>query len=176
MHQFAGLKSSLQCGRLPTTKNAHLEIFKIVWMIHTSAEAPVPSWTIHPVRFIVLHPRMTDLTPGMVQTLGRYKEATASRESSPVKHTTQALYPCIVRIKIWVVVEDEKTLVIDHILFPKCPMPREQRNKCSRLIRRHLAAPFPLKPSAHPVGGCGGIRGAFRLHLVQHWNYAQKVV
>jgi len=49
----------------------------MVWTIHASVEAPVPSWTIHPVRFIALHPRMTDLTPGMVQTLGRYKEATA---------------------------------------------------------------------------------------------------
>jgi len=51
--------------------------FKMVWTIHASAEAPVPSWTIHTERFIALHPRMTDLTPGMVQTLGRYKEVTA---------------------------------------------------------------------------------------------------
>ena len=49
----------------------------MVWTIHASTEAPVPSWTVHPVRFIVLHPRMTDLTPGMVQTLGRHKEVTA---------------------------------------------------------------------------------------------------
>jgi len=49
----------------------------MVWTIHISTEAPAPSWTIHPVRFIALHPRMTDLTLGMVQTLGRYKEVTA---------------------------------------------------------------------------------------------------
>jgi len=52
MHQFAGLQSSLQCGRLPTTKNAHLEIFKLAWTIHASAETPVPSWTIHDVKDI----------------------------------------------------------------------------------------------------------------------------
>ena len=52
--------------------------FKMVWTIHwhASAVAPVPYWTIHPEKFIVLHPRMTDLTPGMVQTLGRHKEVT----------------------------------------------------------------------------------------------------
>jgi len=51
--------------------------FKMVWTIHTSTEAPVPSWTIQPARFTTLHPRMTDLTPGMLQTLGRHREVTA---------------------------------------------------------------------------------------------------
>jgi len=34
-----------------------------------SAVAPGPYWTIPPDRFIVLHPRLTDLTPVMMQTL-----------------------------------------------------------------------------------------------------------
>jgi len=51
--------------------------FKMVWTIHASTEAPVPSWTIYPARFTTLHPRMTDLTPGMLQTLGRHREVTA---------------------------------------------------------------------------------------------------
>jgi len=51
--------------------------FKMEWTIHASTETSVPCWTIHPARFIALHPRMTVLTPGMVQTLGRHKEVTA---------------------------------------------------------------------------------------------------
>jgi len=48
----------------------------MVWASHASAEAPVPYWTIPPDRFIGLHPRLTDLTPGMVQTLGHCKQVT----------------------------------------------------------------------------------------------------
>jgi len=60
----------------PQQKMLIWKFFKMVWTIHASAVAPVPYWTIHPEKFIVLHPRMTDLTPGMVQTLGRHKEVT----------------------------------------------------------------------------------------------------
>ena len=49
----------------------------MAWTTHASAVAPVPYWTIPPERFIGLHPRLTDLTPGMVQTLGRCKKVTA---------------------------------------------------------------------------------------------------
>jgi len=40
-------------------------------------KAPVPSWAIHAAKFTTLHPRMTDLTPGMLQTLGQHREVTA---------------------------------------------------------------------------------------------------
>jgi len=51
--------------------------FKMVWTIHASTKAPSPSWAIHPARFTTLHPRMTDLTPEKLQTLGRHREVTA---------------------------------------------------------------------------------------------------
>ena len=49
----------------------------MVWTAHASTDAPVPSWVVHSARFTMLHPRMTELTPGMIQTLGRYREVTA---------------------------------------------------------------------------------------------------
>jgi len=42
------------------------------------AAAPVPYWTIPPERFIGLHPRLTDLTPGMIQILGQGTKVTTS--------------------------------------------------------------------------------------------------
>jgi len=61
----------------PQQKVLIWKIFKMVWTIHASTKAPVPSWAIHPARFTTLHPRMADLTPGMLQTLGRLGEVTA---------------------------------------------------------------------------------------------------
>jgi len=49
----------------------------MVWTAHASTDAPVPSWAIHPARFSTLHPRMMELTPEILQTLGRYREITA---------------------------------------------------------------------------------------------------
>jgi len=55
------------------------KFFKMVWTIHASTEASVPSWAIHPARFTMLHPRMMDLTPGMIQTLGQLREVRADK-------------------------------------------------------------------------------------------------
>jgi len=41
----------------------------MIWTSHVSAVAPGPYWTIPPDRFIGLNPRLTDLTPVMMQTL-----------------------------------------------------------------------------------------------------------
>jgi len=54
----------------PQQKMLIWKCFKMVWTIHASTEASVPSWAIRPARFTTLHPRMTELTPGMIQTLG----------------------------------------------------------------------------------------------------------
>ena len=62
----------------PQQKMLIWKFIKMVWTTHASAVAPVPYWTIPPERFIGLHPRLTDLTPGMVQTLGRCKKVTTS--------------------------------------------------------------------------------------------------
>jgi len=57
----------------PQQKMLLWNFFKMVWTAHASTDAPVPSWVVQPVRFTTLHPRMTELTPGMIQTLGRYR-------------------------------------------------------------------------------------------------------
>jgi len=61
----------------PQQKVLIWKFFKMAWTIHASTEASVPSWAIHPARFTTLHPRMTYLTPGMIQTLGQLREVTA---------------------------------------------------------------------------------------------------
>jgi len=47
------------------------KFFRMVWTTHAVAEAPAPLWTIPPERFVDLHPRLTNLTPRMMQTLGQ---------------------------------------------------------------------------------------------------------
>jgi len=54
------------------------KFFRMVWTTHADATAPVPYWTIPPERFIGLHPRLTDLTPGMIQILGHGTTVTTS--------------------------------------------------------------------------------------------------
>jgi len=54
------------------------KFFTMVWTTHAEAAAPVPYWTIPPERFIRLHPRLTDLTPGMIQILGQGTKVTTS--------------------------------------------------------------------------------------------------
>ena len=49
----------------------------MVWMTHVSTATPGPFWVIHPARLTSLYPRMTDLTPEMLQTLGRLREVIA---------------------------------------------------------------------------------------------------
>jgi len=54
------------------------KFFRMVWTTHADAAAPVPHWTIPPERFIGLHPRLTDLTPGMIRILGEGTKVTTS--------------------------------------------------------------------------------------------------
>jgi len=49
----------------------------MAWTTHASTDTPVPSWVVHPARFTSLHPRMTELTPVMIQTVGQYRDVTA---------------------------------------------------------------------------------------------------
>ena len=46
------------------------KFFRMVWTTH-AATAPAPLWIIPPERFIDLHPRLTNLTPSMKQSLGQ---------------------------------------------------------------------------------------------------------
>ena len=51
--------------------------FKMAWTAHASADAPVPSWVVHPARFTSLHPRKTELKHVMIQEVGQYRDVTA---------------------------------------------------------------------------------------------------
>jgi len=55
----------------PLQKMLIWKFFRMVWTIHAVTEAPAPLWTIPPERFVDLHPRLTNLTPRMIQTLGQ---------------------------------------------------------------------------------------------------------
>ena len=55
----------------PLQKMLIWKFFRMVWTTHVTAEAPAPLWTIPPERLIDLHPRLTNLTPSMIQTLGQ---------------------------------------------------------------------------------------------------------
>jgi len=48
----------------------------MVLIAHANADAPAPSWVVHPARITSLHPRLTELTPVMVQALGKQKDET----------------------------------------------------------------------------------------------------
>jgi len=60
------------------------KFFKMVWTTHANAATPVPYWTIPPERFI-LHPRLTDLTPGMIQILGQSQEGNHQKHNGHYK-------------------------------------------------------------------------------------------
>ena len=49
----------------------------MAWTAHASTDAPVPSWVVHQARITSLHPRLTELTPAMVQVLGQYRDVIA---------------------------------------------------------------------------------------------------
>ena len=60
----------------PQQKMLIWKFFRMVWTTHVSAVAPGPYWTIPPERFIGLHPRLTNLTPAMTQTLRNCQQIT----------------------------------------------------------------------------------------------------
>ena len=47
------------------------KFFRMVWTTHAATAVPAPFWIIPPERFIDLHPRLTNLTPRMIQSLGQ---------------------------------------------------------------------------------------------------------
>ena len=52
------------------------KFYRMAWTVHAHADAPAPSWVVHPARITSLHPRLTVLTPVMVQALGKQKDVT----------------------------------------------------------------------------------------------------
>jgi len=48
----------------------------MAWTVHANADAPAPSWVVHPAEITSLHTRLTELTPVMVQDLGKQKDVT----------------------------------------------------------------------------------------------------
>jgi len=71
-HGISLLKSqNYSAAVYPLQKMLIWKFFRMVCTTHAAAEAPDSLWTIPPERFIDLHPRLTNLTPRMIQTLGQ---------------------------------------------------------------------------------------------------------
>ena len=60
------------------------KFYRMVWTAHANADAPAPSWVVHPARITSLHPQLTELTPVMVQALGKQKDVTVDSLNATV--------------------------------------------------------------------------------------------
>jgi len=58
----------------PRQKMLLWKFYRMAWTAHANADAPAPSWVVHPARITLLHPRLAQLTPVMVQALGKQKD------------------------------------------------------------------------------------------------------
>jgi len=58
----------------PRQKMLLWKFCRMAWAAHANANAPAPSWIVNPARITSLHPRLTALTPVMVQALGKQKD------------------------------------------------------------------------------------------------------
>jgi len=60
------------------------KFYRMAWTVHANANAPAPSWFMHPARITSLHTRLTELTPVMVQALGKQKDVTVDNKTRTV--------------------------------------------------------------------------------------------
>jgi len=56
----------------------------MAWTAYVNADAPAPSWVVHPARITSLHPRLTALPPVMMQALGKQKDVTVDSITATV--------------------------------------------------------------------------------------------
>ena len=56
----------------------------MTWTAHANADVPAPFWVVHPARITSLHLRLTELTPVMVQALGKQKDVTVDSITATV--------------------------------------------------------------------------------------------
>jgi len=68
----------------PRQKMLLRKFYRMAWIAHAKAHAPAPSWVMHPTRITSLHPRLTELTPVMVQALGKQKDSTVDSITATV--------------------------------------------------------------------------------------------
>jgi len=61
----------------PRQKMLLWKFYKMAWTTHVGTNVPAPSWVVHPARFTLLHPQLTELTPAMVQALGQQRNGAA---------------------------------------------------------------------------------------------------
>ena len=58
------------------------KFYRMVWTAHANIDALAPSWVVQPAKITLLHPRLTQLTPVMVQALGKQKDLTINSDHS----------------------------------------------------------------------------------------------
>jgi len=73
---FLDSSHAYSAAEYPRQKMLLWKFYRMAWTAHANANAPAPSWIMHPARITSLHPRLTALTPVMVQTLGKQKDLT----------------------------------------------------------------------------------------------------
>jgi len=56
----------------------------MAWTAHANADAPAPSWVVHPAKITSQQPQLTELTPVMVQALGKQKDVTVDSITATV--------------------------------------------------------------------------------------------
>jgi len=69
----------------PWQKSLLWKFYRMAWIVHDNADAPDPSWVVHPAKITSLHPRLTELTPVMVQALGQQKDVTVDSITTTVE-------------------------------------------------------------------------------------------
>jgi len=68
----------------PRQKILVWKFYRMAWTAHAKADAPAPSWIVHPMRITLMHPRLTELTPAMVQALRKQKDITINNITATI--------------------------------------------------------------------------------------------
>ena len=81
---FLDSSHAYSAANYPRQKMLWWKFYRMAWTAHANASAPAPSWIVHPARITSLHPRLTALTPVMVQALGKQKDVTVDSITATV--------------------------------------------------------------------------------------------
>jgi len=81
---FLDSSHAYSAANRPRQKMLLWKFYRMAWKAHAKVDVPAPSWVVHPTRITSLHPRLTKLTPAMVQALGMQKDITVDNITATV--------------------------------------------------------------------------------------------
>ena len=76
---FLDLSHAYSAADYPRQKFFLWKFYRMAWTVLANADALAPCWVVHPAKITSLPTRLTELTPFMVQALGKQKEVTINR-------------------------------------------------------------------------------------------------